>query len=297
MTRLTVLRLPEVEEKPIFFSRRPDLFGVLCKPYAPASPVALVFLNTGANHHIGTSRMTVTMARRLASLGFASLRLDISGIGDSDPPPGGSADPTVDVSTALDGLRDLGYQAFILIGLCSGAKLALETTLRDDRVVGQILLNLQGYWKTPHASPGYISRRAYYRMARKLSTWKRVVRGGVDIAGITTTIIRRSLHAAAHNVAEAWGKIRNQDSVRSTGAAQFRSLAARNTQTRFIFVEEDPGLDELEVVFGRGGHLLRQVPNLKLTILNEGDHIFSWNYSRRQLLSAVEESLAAITGQ
>ena len=28
-----------------------------------------------------------------------------------------------------------------------------------------------------------------------------------------------------------------------------------------------------------------------MTILNEGDHIFSWNYSRRQLFSVVEESL------
>jgi alpha-beta hydrolase superfamily lysophospholipase len=297
MTRLTVLRLPEAEEKPIFFSRRPDLFGVLCKPYGPARRLGLVFLNTGSNHHIGTSRMTVTMARHLARLGFASLRLDIGGIGDSDAPSGSSADPTVDVSTALDGLRDRGYDGFVLIGLCSGAKLALETTLRDDRVVGQILLNLQGYWKTPDISKGYVSRRAYFRMARQLSTWKRVARGGVDIAGITKAIVERSLRAAAHNVAEAWGKIRNQDSVRSTAVAKFRSLAARNTQTRFVFVEEDPGLDELEVVFGRGGQMLRDVPNLEITILNEGDHIFSWNYSRRQLLSVVEEALVAITGQ
>ena len=86
MTRLTVLRLPHAEEKPVFFTRRPDLFGVLCKPYGPARRMAVVFLNTGSNHHIGTSRMTVTMARDLARLGFLSVRLDIGGIGDSDAP-------------------------------------------------------------------------------------------------------------------------------------------------------------------------------------------------------------------
>jgi hypothetical protein len=295
MTRLTVLRLPTAEEKPIFFSRRPDLFGVLCKPYGPARRAAVVFLNTGANHHIGTSRMTVTMARDLAKLGFLSLRLDIGGIGDSDAPLGRSGDDirnsTVDVSTALDGLKDRGYDEFILIGLCSGAKLALEATLQDDRVVGQILLNLQGFWKKPDADADYISRRAYFRMARRLSTWKRAVRGEVDLWGITRSVYRRSREEAGHNVKEVWGKIWGKDSIRSAGLAQFQLLSYRNVKTCFVYVEEDPGLDELEVVFGRSGHVLCKVPNISMTILNEGDHIFSWNYSRRQLFSVVEESL------
>jgi pimeloyl-ACP methyl ester carboxylesterase len=294
MTRLTVLRLPEAEEKPVFVTRNPDLFGVLCRPYGRANRVALVFLNTGANHHIGTSRMTVTMARRLAKLGFASLRLDVSGIGDSDASATSSADPTIDVASALDSLRDRGFEDFVLVGLCSGAKLALQTALRDDRVVGQVLLNLQGFWKSPDATARYVSRRAYFRMARKLSTWKRVARGSVDIGGITRTIVQRSMQAAAHNLAEAWGKVRRTDSVRSIALAQFRALAARNTQTRFVYVEEDPGLDEMEVVFGRGGNMLRTVPNISITILNEGDHIFSWNFSRQQLLSVVDETLSTM---
>jgi pimeloyl-ACP methyl ester carboxylesterase len=238
--------------------------------------------------------MTVTMARMLAGLGFTSLRLDISGIGDSDAPPGRLDDPTVEVSSAIDGLRDMGYETFILIGLCSGAKLALETTLRDDRVVGQILLNLQCYWKAPDASTGYMSRQAYFRMARQLSTWKRVARGGVDIRGITMSIVQRSAKAAAHNVAETWGKFRQKDSVRTGGIAQFRSLAARGVQTRFVFVEEDPGLDELQIVFGRGGDMLRSVPNLSITILDEGDHIFSWDCSRKHLMALVEQTLTTM---
>jgi pimeloyl-ACP methyl ester carboxylesterase len=297
MTRLTVLRLPDVEEKPIFLNRAPDLFGVLCKPYGPARTAAVVFLNTGLNHHIGTSRMTVTMARRLAGLGFASLRLDVSGVGDSDGPPGGSVHPTIDVSAALDGLRDRGYDEFILIGLCSGAKLALQTTLRDARVVGQILLNLQGYWQAPSKAKNYVSRRAYFRMARQLSTWKRVAKGRVDVSGISKTIVQRSIQAVAHNIAETWGKIWQRDSARGVAVAEFRTLAARGVETRFVFVEEDPGLDETEVVFGRGGQMLRDVPNIAIEILTEGDHIFSWNYSRRQLLSVVEATIETIVAR
>jgi pimeloyl-ACP methyl ester carboxylesterase len=298
MTRLTVLRLPHAEEKPVFFTRRPDLFGVLCKPYGPARRIAVVFLNTGSNHHIGTSRMTVTMARDLAKLGFLSVRLDIGGIGDSDAPPGrvgeDARDSTIDVSSALDGLRDRGYDEFILIGLCSGAKLALEATLRDDRVVGQILLNLQGFWKKPDADKDYISRRAYYRMARRLSTWKRAARGEVDIRGITKSIVRRRMQAAGHNITETWGKIWGKDSVRSAGLAQFRALAARSVKTCFVYVEEDPGVDELEVVFGRSGEMLSKVPNVSMEIMNDGDHLFSWNYSRQQLFSVVEKTLVTM---
>jgi alpha-beta hydrolase superfamily lysophospholipase len=298
MTRLTVLRLPHAEEKPLFFSRRPDLFGVLCKPYGPARRAAVVFLNTGANHHIGTSRMTVTMARNLAKLGFHSLRLDIGGIGDSDSPPGRSGDvqnSVIDVSSALDGLKDRGYDEFILVGLCSGAKLALEATLQDKRIVGQILLNLQGFWKKLDADVDYMSRRAYFRMARRLSTWKRAARGEVDLWGITRSVFRRSGEEAAHNIKEVWGKICGTDSVRSAGLAQFRVLADRKVKTCFVYVEEDPGLDELEVVFGRSGNILGKVPNVSMIILNEGDHVFSWNRSRRQLYSVVEETLVTMT--
>ena len=68
-------------------------------------------------------------------------------------------------------------------------------------------------------------------------------------------------------------------------------------QTRFVYVEEDPGLDEMEVVFGRGGQMLKGVPNIAIEILTEGDHIFSWNYSRRQLFSIVEATIETIAGR
>ena len=131
-------------------------------------------------------------------------------------------------------------------------------------------------------------------MARRLSTWKRAARGEVDIRGITKSIVRRRLQATGHNIKETWGKIRGKDSVRSAGLAQFRALAARGAKTCFVYVEEDPGVDELEVVFGRSGEMLSKVPNVSMQIMNEGDHLFSWNYSRQQLFSVVEKTLVTM---
>ena len=62
-------------------------------------------------------------------------------------------------------------------------------------------------------------------------------------------------------------------------------------------VEEDPGLDEMEVVFGRGGQMLKGVPNVGIEILTEGDHIFSWDYSRRQLFSIVEATIDTLAAR
>ncbi len=139
-----------------------------------------------------------------------------------------------------------------------------------------------------------MSRRAYFRMARQVSTWKRVATGRVDITGISRAVVQRSIQAAGHNLAEAWGKLWRRDSTRGVAVGEFRTLAARNVQTRFVFVEEHPGLDEMEVVFGRGGQILKGVPNVAIEILTEGDHIFSWDYSRRQLFSVVEATIETI---
>jgi pimeloyl-ACP methyl ester carboxylesterase len=172
-----MLELPDSEETPAVFRHDPDSFGILSKPHGmKAARPTLVFLNTGANHHIGMGRMTVTMARRLAAMGFTSFRFDIGGIGDSDPPPDrGNNHPinpamVADVRRALDWLQGQGQGEFILIGVCSGGKLALHTTIEDKRVIGQMLLNLQGFWKAADPTNQYLSRRAYIRLALRPAT-------------------------------------------------------------------------------------------------------------------------------
>jgi dienelactone hydrolase len=129
------------------FGPSASLMGILSRP-APELPIrrpAVVILNTGIAHRVGHHRMYVTMARELAALGHLAFRFDFSGIGDSAS-RGNSLSPDeahrADVSEALDWLAaSCNVHEAVLIGLCSGADIALNYGHSDKRVVGLVLLD------------------------------------------------------------------------------------------------------------------------------------------------------------
>ena len=137
------LSMPEAVEEPVFLGDEARLFGVVCRPTSPSADLpAVIFINTGANHHVGPNRMTVGIARRLAALGVTSLRIDVAGIGESPAPPGQpdhrlyALETCEDVRAALDWLEAQGHRRVVAIGLCCGAYIAFYTALRDSRIDG-----------------------------------------------------------------------------------------------------------------------------------------------------------------
>jgi pimeloyl-ACP methyl ester carboxylesterase len=123
------------------------LIGVFTKAEESIDRIrpAVVFLNAGLLHRIGPNRIYVKMSRQLASLGFSSLRFDLSGVGDSPPRTDGLPLRTAvlrDVQGVLDSLSEnCALSSFILVGLCSGADLAFRVALADRRVVGLVLID------------------------------------------------------------------------------------------------------------------------------------------------------------
>ena len=71
------------------FGRSQHLVGVLSTPtvVSAAAPPGIVLVNSGIIHRIGANRVYVRLARALAVCGSASLRFDLSGIGDSTSRP------------------------------------------------------------------------------------------------------------------------------------------------------------------------------------------------------------------
>lgn len=165
-------------EHAVTFAAAHSLVGVLTKAEADGSPLrpAVVFLNAGILHRVGPNRLHVRIARELARRGFASLRFDLSGVGDSPPRTDGlslGAAALSDIREALDFLAaELGVSSFILIGLCSGADLAFRAALADGRVVGAALID---------GLPYYTFRSRFHHFVSRLSRlwrsgiWRRLV--------------------------------------------------------------------------------------------------------------------------
>jgi pimeloyl-ACP methyl ester carboxylesterase len=135
-------------EEPLQFGEGGRMFGILTLPQrgvagAQSSPV-FVFLNAGVLHRVGPLRMYVRLARELARHGFASLRVDLSGVGDSPPRAGSSyRDQVAADFAAIEKVLEarLGCQEIIVAGLCSAADNAIRLAPRHPRISGMVLFD------------------------------------------------------------------------------------------------------------------------------------------------------------
>lgn len=169
-----------LKERAIKVGNPSPLIGVLCEPASfDAEKPAILLLNSGVMHRTGTCRLSVKLARRLAEAGYASVRFDYSGIGDSDTRRGAlsfvDSAPleTVEIMDFLEKRR--GIKSFVLYGLCSGADAAYETAKIDTRVEAICQIDPYCYrnigWYMRHYGPRIFSLDVWARyLKKKLST-------------------------------------------------------------------------------------------------------------------------------
>lgn len=147
-----------MRERVISIGQTNPLIGIISQPEAAdiSNPaVAVILLNSGVIHRVGSCRLSVTLARAIVEhAGLLTLRFDFSGIGDSEARRGTL---TAAESAAEEVLEAMAYLArekqikqFILYGLCSGAYASYRTALKDPRVIG--IAQIDGYcylsWKS-----------------------------------------------------------------------------------------------------------------------------------------------------
>ena len=135
------------------------LVGVLSRPPGiAAGRPAVILLNAGLVQRSGPFRVYAQLARALASCGFAVLRFDQSGRGDSGNAVGASGGPErkrQETDAAMRLVAELtGIGRFVLAGICSGADDAFRLADGDDRVAGIVLLD------------GFAYRTAGYKLRR-----------------------------------------------------------------------------------------------------------------------------------
>ncbi len=217
--------VPNSQPNAIVFGNYNHLLGVWQPSVQQTqTDTAVIFVTAGMLHHVGPFRLHVDLARSLARHGIASLRFDISGIGESFGVGvgGRSIDRAADeISQAIDWIeQNTKIEKVILFGLCSGADDSLHAAVRDDRVVGVVPMDGCGY-RTPAY---YWHRFAGHHLQRMLrpSKWVDVIR---RITGIRKKV-PRSLQQG--------DDIREFPS-RTEAVAQLANLADRQTRLHFIY--------------------------------------------------------------
>ena len=142
-----MMQVDAFPERGVVFGRSRHLVGVLSTPSGGnSSPPGVLFINSGIIHRVGASRIYVRLARSLARRGAATLRFDLSGIGDSSQPEDqlNASQAEIaqrDIDDALSLLEREGAGPLIVAGLCSGADDSLEAIVRNSRVSGAVLLD------------------------------------------------------------------------------------------------------------------------------------------------------------
>ncbi len=274
-------------ERAMRFGAHGGLVGVLTEPTpekAIAGAPVVLLANVGLNHHIGPFRLWVELARKLAGVGFTTLRFDTAGLGDSEP----RRETVSDIERAVLDLNDaaamlgerVGATRFVPMALCSGVDAAHRFSVRNANVTGAVFLD--GY---AHRTPGFRLRYVTKRWLQ-LARWRRFVR-------------RRWIYkyAAATKGVRETGEV-DEIFVREYPtlaelAKDFDGMVARGTKLFFAFT------GEVDHSYNGKKQLFEMFPSLASSeaVTHEhyyaADHLFSFGRDRHLLIEHLTRWMTA----
>ncbi|ERJ18529.1 Alpha-beta hydrolase fold protein [Salinisphaera shabanensis E1L3A] len=265
-----------MRETPLIFGHESHLVGILCEPDEPARKErpALMFLNAGLEHRVGPRGLSVAVARALADAGFASLRFDYAGMGESRKPQSPLAverrdELQVECAAAIELLHErVGCSRVVLFGLCSGADDAHHVALSQSAVAGMIQID------------GHAAITAGFKwryIAQRLSSPRRWQNWFERKFGTPSD--------TDHAVIEGIDFFEMPD--RDTLAGDLSTLVARDVRLFYAYSGATHGY------YNHAGQLRNALADIELgdhlheQFLPSADHTFSRNAERMRLIEAV----------
>ena len=293
-----VLSTPTWREDAARFGAQDRLVGIFCEPSAGArDKKAVVFLNSGGVYHIGWARMFVDMARDLAASGVASLRMDLSGVGDSPSPAGPDRAPLydiglrTDVEAAIDWLEARGLADVSLFGACSGAYQAFHAAIEDKRVKKIALVNTVCFVY----GPTYAMQINAWRRTKAADTSMKLASAEASVEGapqgaraLLFQLAKKLAKAGLAQATDATFAIRRRLPGLNAVERWFDQLAARGAEVLLIYCENDPGLAELERHIGARSRAPNPLPGVKTAMIADADHELTPRSARKELGAALD---------
>ncbi|MGA9422940.1 MAG: alpha/beta fold hydrolase [Rhodanobacteraceae bacterium] len=243
-----------------------DLFGLLSRPSAPSKGVCVVLLNAGFLPRSDPFRLHVRLARRLAAQGYAVLRFDLPGVGDSlsltELPQSRLLHEVFD---ALG--RRTGYTRLIVGGICGGADLAWQASLADPRVVGAILLD------------GLARKTFSYKLGRLRRAFRTPLSRWPDKLRRMLLHSPRDANAITVESERGWP-------VPGVEREQLQTLSSRGVELFFLYTGDTSYFlhrGQFDETFGTAA----RSANVQFSYWPETNHLFYDEADREELFSAI----------
>jgi dienelactone hydrolase len=300
----------DLSEEPLLFGRDRSLFGVLTHaetPHAEGAPgrPPIILVNAGPGTRIGPHRQYVRMARAWAKLGFATLRVDLSGSGDSGGPsdvPAGSPYPhcaIADVGAAMDLLQSkLGARRFIVAGICSGADIAFRAGVEEPRTAGVLVLNPRTFalFNIPKLEQ-LVRVQSLGATVSTKKNWIKLLRGDAGLKGSITRIVQLAKTASVSATQKLRALILRET---PSGApivdvpADMQRMLNRGVEVLLLVGERDVGIMNVEFHFRKEMRALERHSRFHRVTFAGVDHLFTSLYAQDVMIEAVTKHLQVV---
>ncbi len=285
-----------------------QLCAIISKPAEKVSDSlpTVVLANSGAVHRVGPNRIYVELARKLASIGFQVIRVDLRNLGDSvsgypdnenSPYP---AESTEDIQSVLDTLKvETGAKDFVIAGLCSGAHNVFHTALEVEdtsNIREVIMINPLAFYRRPHL---YIDNskeqsrakntEQYKNSLLSIEKWKKLIKADVDMKYLLKFIFNFFILKSKNlvkSILEKFGFVEPSQLSRD-----FQKLKSKNIKLAFFIASKDPG--ESIIMSQAKGEVLKLMKSGDVYIerIPDSDHTFSSKLCRDNFISIISSYL------
>ncbi|MBA5775931.1 alpha/beta hydrolase [Stappia sp. F7233] len=284
------------------------LFGILTRPMPGPAKAGVVLLNSGYDHHIGWAGAHVEMARKLAGEGFATLRIDASGIGESPLMPGQGAQilysdaQIADVREAVALLKAHGIGKVVVSGRCSGAYLALISSVALEDVDGMVMVNSRRFAWNPRQDVDIEIRKpvqplkSYQRKLRDPRVLKRALSSPKAFRESFAKLVKGVARPFFRAMAPLLGPLSMHNRLDRQVQRRMASLRRRDVPTLIVYSENDPGLEELASYFGADYRRMEIYRNARLVFVPDADHNLTPKAARQLLLRETSALLRQLAG-
>ena len=274
-----------------------SLLGILCTPpsgSAEGRPAVLIVVG-GPQYRVGAHRQFVKLARGLAEQGYASLRFDVRGMGDSGGDMRSFEALAADIGAAVQTLliESPTSRSVVLFGLCDGASAAMLYLAQTKPAPITGLCALNPWVRSPAGLAKAQLQHHYRQRLLSLDFWKRVFAGRVGLA---------SVREFAGKLLLAWQRRSSEASHQALPYSERMALgciALPGHQIAVMLSGQDMTAQEFSMV-AKASPRWSQALSPATVVVQQfagADHTFSDTGSMSALLAATTAWLSSLGGQ